>query len=433
MVGVVAGLAWRMDAYYRTLGKDDARSSQIVKEERGGKSVERSGATGRWFIYCTFMVLNLIAVGGVNVVFVLTALYRSNRELVLAQIVLSFFKLMWNTAVTPYMIRFLATRVSNDSFTTGFMTIQVMVGLFNNIAIPCLVVAAVSPSCFYNFFDNAPVVTSEFIYETCVAYSTSNDCIEYAPRIGETTFNPSFRYDYQCSSSFITYYAPAFVYLAITASFAVPVLKLGILQLHKRASPGSSVYRVLDACLSRLLKPMMVMRSDGTIVIMPRDSIRISTGNANRHAEESAAITPDGSHCTLQSLDDLHSSLHRRVVRDSVLQRNPLHPLFDANKFLTALITYLGILLTFGVVFPPLAVAMLVTMLSVAWQGRLEVGRFLCMANEIDATMFAEVIEQECKGAVTTLQLRQSIFFVICFACCFYALFLFDTLGDAVS
>jgi hypothetical protein len=121
------------------------------------------------------------------------------------------------------------------------------------------------------------------------------------------------------------------------------------------------------------------------------------------------------------------------VVRDGVLQRNPLHPLFDANKFLTALITYLGILLTFGVVFPSLAVAMLVTMLSVAWQGRLEVGRFLCMAKEIDAAMFADVIEQECQGAVTTLQLRQSIFFVICFACCFYALFLFDTLGDAVG
>jgi hypothetical protein len=42
-------------------------------------------------------------------------------------------------------------------------------------------------------------------------------------------------------------------------------------------------------------------------------------------------------------------------------------------------ITYLGILLTFGVVYPALAVAvaMCATMISVTWLARLGIGRFL--------------------------------------------------------
>jgi hypothetical protein len=51
--------------------------------------------------------------------------------------------------------------------------------------------------------------------------------------------------------------------------------------------------------------------------------------------------------------------------------RERYRPIFDANNFITALITYLGILLTFGVVFPPLAVVMCAAMLSVAWQTKL--------------------------------------------------------------
>jgi hypothetical protein len=97
------------------------------------------------------------------------------------------------------------------------------------------------------------------------------------------------------------------------------------------------------------------------------------------------------------------------------------------------LITYLGILLTFGVVFPPLAVVMCATMLSVAWQTKLSIGRFLHFAREQSAPQLAEAIDRDCRGAASLVLLHKSIFLIMCFACCFYALFLFDTLGDAVG
>jgi hypothetical protein len=98
-----------------------------------------------------------------------------------------------------------------------------------------------------------------------------------------------------------------------------------------------------------------------------------------------------------------------------------------------SLITYLGILLTFGVVFPPLAVVMCATMLSVAWWTKLSLGRFLHFAREQGAPQLAEALDRDCKGAVSLVLLWRSIFLIMCFACCFYALFLFDTLGDAVG
>jgi hypothetical protein len=112
---------------------------------------------------------------------------------------------------------------------------------------------------------------------------------------------------------------------------------------------------------------------------------------------------------------------------------NRYRPLFDASNFIITLVTYLGILLTFGVVFPPLAVVMCVAMLSVAWQTKLEVGRYLSNARALNAPQLARTIESECEDGVSMKKLRRGMFLVVCFCCGFYALFLFDTLGNAVG
>jgi hypothetical protein len=69
----------------------------------------------------------------------------------------------------------------------------------------------------------------------------------------------------------------------------------------------------------------------------------------------------------------------------------------------------------------------------VAWRTKLSLGRFLHFAREQGAPQLAEALDRECKGVVSLMLLRRSIFLIMCFACCFYALFLFDTLGDAVG
>jgi hypothetical protein len=186
----------------------------------------------------------------------------------------------------------------------------------------------------------------------------------------EVSYAPPFAYDYQCSSSLITYYAPAFVYLAIGAALVSPAVWTALVQWHRRATAGTLWYRAVDALLYDIWKPV----------------------NA---------------------------------------EKSPPPYLFEVNLHFVTLITYLGILLTFGVVFPPVAVAMCATMISVNWQVKLSVGRFLYKAKKARALHLVQLVEQECKGAVSLVKLRRSLFLAIIFACFFLGLFLFDTLGDA--
>jgi Leucine-rich repeat (LRR) protein len=334
--------------------------------------------------YTAFVMVNLCAVVGMNAAFLAVALTQSNGVLFIAQILLSLFKLLWNTVCTPQLIKMTANRVSKAYHNAGFVTVQVVVALFNNIAIPCLVVAVVSPSCFTSVFSPPPEVTSSFVYEITVRPGINLVDQSFYKVTQYISYSPPFTYSYQCSSSLITYYAPAFVYLAITASMVIPVVKALGLYWYIRATPGTWWYRLLNYAVPVILKPVSDMR-----------------GVAGAAAVEAPALDA--------------------------------RTYFDMNTFVVSLITYLGILLTFGVVFPPLAVAMCVTMLSVAWQGKLAVGRFLYNARATGAITLIDMFEKQCKGAASLLKLRRSLFTIICFACSFYALFLFDALGNDVG
>jgi hypothetical protein len=88
----------------------------------------------------------------------------------------------------------------------------------------------------------------------------------------------------------------------------------------------------------------------------------------------------------------------------------------------------MGILLTFGVVFPPLVVVMCATMLSVAWQTKLSLSR-----GRLPPRGAPHLTEGEFQEIVLLSMTWRGLVVIMCFACCFYALFLFATLGDAVG
>uniref|UniRef100_A0A7S3HLI2 Uncharacterized protein n=1 Tax=Spumella elongata TaxID=89044 RepID=A0A7S3HLI2_9STRA len=385
---------------YKTTAEKVPESEVLTRQISDAPVLPTLSKGARLLVYLAFMSVNVIVVVSANVAFVYVALYESNAALLVAQLFLSLFKLMWNNFCAPFLLRFIANHVSR--LTADFVTIQIIAALFNNIAIPCLVVAVVSPSCFNSVFRSPSAVDALYTYEQCTTFTSSAECILYTPTVQSTSFDPPFLYDYQCSSSLITYYGPAFVYLAIAATFGTPLVKLAGQQLLLRAEPGTFWFKVLDVTVPRILRP-------------------ISYIYENRTSNDSGTPRPS------------ESLRHTFAISYDTLQRSLFHPYFDANMFIISLLTYLGILLTFGVVFPPIALAMSVTMISVAWQAKLAVGRFLYQARELNANKFVKIIEQECKGAVTIRKISRSIFMVVCFSCTFYSLFLFDTLGDSAG
>ena len=265
-----------------------------------------------------------------------------------------------------------------DSDGWDFVSMQLIVGLINNIAIPCFVVAIISPICFYNIFEAAePVQSAYSYYGKCLTYNINSivvvTCQQAEVVHATTSYDPPFEYSYQCSSSFITYYAPAYVIMCILAGVAIPVVQVVLQMLHARAAPGTRWFNALDIALPRILKPVP-------------------------------------------------SSLAASPYNSFVLY-------FDAGQHLVTLLMYLGLLLTFGAVFPPLAICFMTTMCCMVVFTRIKVGRFLHVQDKETV----QIINNACVGADNLVNLRRAVLTVLVFSCVFYTLFLFDTLGDSVG
>jgi hypothetical protein len=198
--------------------------------------------------------------------------------------------------------------------------------------------------------------------------------------VGTTTYTPPFTYSYQCSSSFVTYYAPTYVIMCIISGFLLPAQRLVLLWLRGTLSPTTRLYSMATAATPRILRE-------------------------------------------LPSPQDL-----AQARRDTLYR-----PVFHVNKLVISLLTYLALLLTFGALFPPLAVCCAVAMASLVLTARLLVGRYVSAAVAADRQDCLDEVESACVGVATPRQLRTALYLVLAVSCLFYTLFLFDTLGYEVG
>jgi Leucine-rich repeat (LRR) protein len=384
-------LFWRL---YHAMEKFLVRRAQDFycskAESLQGSAEEISAAPRGIFrnailVYSAFFLANVAVVGTMNVLYLYAVIYGNSSFQTLAQLALSVFKLAWcrwNTYIVRWMQLYLGRSSTRrwELLDPGFFAVQLFVQLFNNIVVPCLVVASISADCFNSALVAAPDVTSHFYYDTCEVYTVLYACLIPVVRVASTSYSPPFNYSYQCSSSFITYYAPPFVIMCIIYTIVVPLGQLLLCWVLGRATLGTPWYWMLRFIVPRIFRPI------------PRES-----------SPQSEA----------------------RWV--------PRAPHFDTRQHLIILLTYLTLLLTFGAVFPPLAVCFAITMASIVLFAKLKVGRFLSNANEMGLAWCADTLEEECNGVGGTVHLRRAVGMIIAVSGLFYTFFLFDTLGDAVG
>jgi Leucine-rich repeat (LRR) protein len=333
------------------------------------------------------MLFSLVVVAGTNVAFVIATLSLSGKELTVIQILLAVFKLGFNNYAAPALRNRVRTLGVRQEITAS----QLLLVLLNVIVIPCLVVLFISPACFYDALKAADPVTSSFEYgvscqepfvtiDGATGFITGITCTAVQTEAGVTSYSPPFTYSYQCSSSFVTSYAPTFVIMCIISGFVLPAQRLVLLWLRDTLWPTCSLCTMMTAATPRILRE-------------------------------------------LPSPQDLAEA-----------RRDPLYrPVFDANKLVTSLLTYLALLLTFGALFPPLAVCCAVAMASVVLTARLEVGRYVSAAVAADRQDCLDEVESACEGVAAPQQLRMALYLVLAVSCMFYTLFLFDTLGYEVG
>lgn len=105
-------------------------------------------------------------------------------------------------------------------------------------------------------------------------------------------------------------------------------------------------------------------------------------------------------------------------------------PYFEVNCLLLTLVSYMDVLLTLGVVFPPVAVVMLMAIATTAYAARIHVGRFLTDSLADRVHKHVDIIDAECQRMGNVLKLRRCMRFLAITAVLFYLLYLFGILGD---
>ena len=277
------------------------------------------------------------------------------------QVTMSLYKLVWNSIVSPYLSRWLVYKLSKRR--ADFFTLELFVALLTNVIIPLLCVMVITPQCFYGVFEPAGVYSFLYFGGKHRWYGYYVDY--YFP----------FRYQYQCSFTYMEYYASAFIYLSIFSAFGIPVYEMTLLFLYTRATPGTYWYYLLRRYLPRILRPL-------------------------------------------------------ETDPDKIPPRDIFRPYFDATKFFISQLTCLALILSLGVVSPPLAACLAVTMLATSAYTVLKVGRFLTNATEANQPKYIELIDEESRGVVTLQALSRAFWLMLSFSCAFMAPFLFDVLGS---
>jgi Leucine-rich repeat (LRR) protein len=366
-------------------GTDSTKQDKEVLQTLPPSANTSSDHKQKFLAKCAVWLLSFAVVTGINIGFVAATLHVNGKALTAIQILLAVFKLGFNNIVAPA----LQNRAGTLNRGSEVPLTRLLWVLLNVIVIPCLVVMAISPACFSDLLKGTGSVTSHYSYGAdCVHLSYSKDngtvsgvsCDEFESVQGFTTYKPDFTYSYQCSSSFVTYYAPTFVIMCIISGFVVPGYHLLLMLLRRKLSPIYRLYSVVTAVTPRILRE-------------------------------------------LPSPQDLAQA-----------RSDPLYrPAFNVTQLTVSLLTYLALLLTFGALFPPLAVCCAVTMGLVVLTARLEVGRYVSAAVAADRQDCLDEVESACAGVAVPDRLRVGLHLVLAMSCVFYTLFLFDTLGDKVG
>ena len=125
---------------------------------------------------------------------------------------------------------------------------------------------------------------------------------------------------------------------------------------------------------------------------------------------------------------------HRDTTQDNLKRSDSTtrQQVYRIERVVVEIINCLSIVVSFGVVFPPLAVIGCAAVLSITYFNQLLVGRFVYShRGKADSIALLEGLFRDCKPLEEMFMF--GVWFVVPFVVIFYALLVFDTLGDAVG
>lgn len=107
--------------------------------------------------------------------------------------------------------------------------------------------------------------------------------------------------------------------------------------------------------------------------------------------------------------------------------------MFQVDSFTAEIVNMFGILLSFGVVFPPLGVVIAASLISYTLYYQLLLGRYVELKREKPADSSEEILRMQKDASSVGQLFRSSVWVTVPYATVLYAFLLFDTLGDQVG
>eukprot|EP00981_Chlorochromonas_danica_P008206 scaffold2062_cov181-Ochromonas_danica.AAC.10 len=335
-----------------------------------------------------FVNLSIMIV--VDAVYVYIFLNYNASIVALTQWLTALFKVIWNESVVWQAIpalKHLTQRLLDTHFrehdivryTRTELRFVVSIILLNNLIIPALAIAIISSNCFYNAIFAADSVTDTYAINECVLYAgdiirirrrNQVQCVQEVPQPLTTSYDPPFIYSYSCASTLYVNYSSVYIYMFILVGAVVPLAKLYVSYVFRVFDSGHWLHRLLDSFLMEKFKPTASQRAD-----------------------------------SLMTVRMMHS-----------------------ERIITRIISYLAIVLSFGAVFPPLAVFGMIALYANTYAEQLLAGSLVVEGDQLQMPLFRTKLDAEVRD-ITELFLS-SVWLAFPFVVIMQAYLVFDTEGD---
>ena len=391
----------------------------------------------RWYISMIIGgIINITVALLVNVNYIIAltrGLYTSDIQQTLSFLI-TMYRIIWNNTIMELLQNIIIKLLPNYNKNNELIIISFMISinLFYHIIIPCIAVAFVSPDCFYYALYPATTVKASFGFEECDgnvfpsynSNSGTNSGSYYCEAEYKTAYvsnyKPPFTYNYQCTSSLLTNFGDVIIYRFVITGFITPILYIVFKYIHEevfvRYGQDSYVYKLI----SSLLPNVLLALSDDAI--RRRKEMKGLT-------ETNEGSTPNPVH--MRDNNGLPASNeHSQEIREN--EEGVFHVQFKAKNAIIAFISDIAILLTFGGIFPPVAIIGILSIFSNTLLIQLILGRVIVLSRTQNR-LYSSIkrINEKCNG-IRILMIRSllSLSFLLSI---FWSFFLFDILGDAIG
>jgi Leucine-rich repeat (LRR) protein len=214
--------------HIRTSSQERDRDLSTSTSKSASSHTYKLYAWRSYFILFALNLINLVVVMTVNIAYVDTLIKASNYtriELVLIQVGVGLFKVVWNGFYVAWSCDWLATFSSRRRS----MRSRYFMSIINYIVAPIVATIIFSESCFYFVFNPAEQVSSSFELEV----TGGIDCrILLCPTTLPISINSSssssFHYSFACGAALIVAYTPVLVLSYLFYGLFEPMVRLSL-------------------------------------------------------------------------------------------------------------------------------------------------------------------------------------------------------------